>query len=225
MKRSILLVTIILAVAICQPAHAFRCWSYFRELLSSPPFPAEVQKRAELYPESVFKESSVKNVLFLADGSDVGLGMTAAEKIAKRFPGLQVTKTDLAIQKNNIKDNLTTLRMDNSKPFPDAFKGKFDLIVMDGGMCFHMGGVSCGGIPAEKGAALAFFSRVYQSLNSQNPGSKAFLGATDGRITSGQLRVLAEAGHELETQTGGAARVRVVMGTNGKFLGIEVTPK
>ncbi|OFZ18355.1 MAG: hypothetical protein A2X94_12455 [Bdellovibrionales bacterium GWB1_55_8] len=78
---------------------------------------------------------AAEKILFLSDSGAETDGLSLGELIADAFPSKTVVRTDLQFHESSTVGNLSTLFMDNTKPFP--FKDNtFDTIVMRKGLLF-----------------------------------------------------------------------------------------
>lgn len=157
------------------------------------------------------------DVLVLSDGASQDLGA----KISRGQPGARVVSGDVVNSGTISKNNLTIMKIDNTKPLAFA-DNSFDRVVIKNATCYHGENKNalCGGIPFATKDVSIFMGEMVRVMNKNNPGAMAVVFAEKhGGPDSQLLRIAAE-----NIAKSGRARVRIVEGANGNILSIYFTP-
>ncbi|HWU44625.1 MAG TPA: hypothetical protein VN132_14335 [Bdellovibrio sp.] len=113
-----------------------------------------------------FDYSAHENILFLSDGGKYQQALATNRRVYKKTDQQMIVSSDFDIAGSDV-------QVDNNKlPFRS---NSFDFIVMNHGLCLCRGGVSCGGISAEREAMKNFLLSVLDVLNKNDSRSLAVL--------------------------------------------------
>lgn len=164
-----------------------------------------------------------QTLLFLSDSAETTAGgLSLGALIADSYPEKVIVRSDFTFSGHEVKGNLSTMFMDNTKRFPFP-NNTFDTIVMRRGLCIcGESGHVCGGFMPISNECRQFFEEVTRVLNKTNPKAKAVLHGTYGVFPEVEAEWFAIS-EKLEEVHGVA--VEIMTTPWGGFNSVVISPK
>lgn len=163
--------------------------------------------------------STARRVLFLADGL---YGEAMGPSVAKAFPSLLVTSSDVLHGAPKTVGNLTTMRIDHKEGIP-APDNSYDRIVLRNALCVCNRTRFCADIPFDAASAATFFLEIGRVLDKNDPVAGAFLHGCKITDPDNHGTVLRDAA-ALTMERNPALRVMVIGDVTGRVIGVTLRP-